>query len=497
MSNSPIDADIVGSLGTLPTPPFVAMEIIRLTRDPESSATDLADVLSNDPVLATRILQVANSPAYGLAREVTTVDRATALLGLKAVKMMALSFSLAADVGDDAGALSLKTYWYHSLLNAVTARRWAELSQPGLSEEAFLAGLLSNLGRLVLARSREADYRKVLEASGSAWPEPEAESAVFGFSSGEVTALLLEEWGLPEIISAASHSVLVGGSPSADVNGAAELAAVLTGARAISAALSPTASSEDAEAFAEAVATAGVGEDEHDAFVLELEQRLRDMADTLGVDLPPDVSHQRLLDEARNRLVEVSLETAMNLETAERRGEELQTIAYNDQLTKVPNRRAFDEHLARVASKAARAGTPIGVLLFDIDHFKSFNDTYGHQIGDDVLAAVAKTMAKVTRTSEMLARYGGEEFVIVIEECDSKSLEVAGERLRSAVEANVVQTAEHGPLRVTVSGGGAVGPGVAESDGVALTKFADDALYEAKAAGRNRIVVKNAFGTAR
>ena len=176
MSNSPIDADIVGSLGTLPTPPFVAMEIIRLTRDPESSATDLADVLSNDPVLATRILQVANSPAYGLAREVTTVDRATALLGLKAVKMMALSFSLAADVGDDAGALSLKTYWYHSLLNAVTARRWAELSQPGLSEEAFLAGLLSNLGRLVLARSREADYRKVLEASGSAWPEPEAES---------------------------------------------------------------------------------------------------------------------------------------------------------------------------------------------------------------------------------------------------------------------------------------------------------------------------------
>ena len=139
MSNSPIDADIVGSLGTLPTPPFVAMEIIRLTRDPESSANDLADVLSNDPVLATRILQVANSPAYGLAREVTTVDRATALLGLKAVKMMALSFSLAADVGDDAGALSLKTYWYHSLLNAVTARRWAELSHPGLSEEAFLS----------------------------------------------------------------------------------------------------------------------------------------------------------------------------------------------------------------------------------------------------------------------------------------------------------------------------------------------------------------------
>ena len=109
------------------------MEIIRLTRDPDSSATDLAEVLSNDPVLATRVLQIANSPAYGLSREVTTVERATALLGLKAVKMMALSFSLASDVGDDAGALDLNHYWHHSLLMAVSARRWAELTAPGLS----------------------------------------------------------------------------------------------------------------------------------------------------------------------------------------------------------------------------------------------------------------------------------------------------------------------------------------------------------------------------
>ena len=80
MSIDDLGPEILSSLGTLPTPPFVAMEIIRLTRDPDSSATDLAEVLSNDPVLATRVLQIANSPAYGLAREVTTVERATALV---------------------------------------------------------------------------------------------------------------------------------------------------------------------------------------------------------------------------------------------------------------------------------------------------------------------------------------------------------------------------------------------------------------------------------
>ncbi len=489
MSQTPVDAEVLNSLGTLPTPPFVAMEIIRLTRDPESSATDLAAVLNNDPVLATRILQIANSPAYGLAREVSSVERATALLGLKAVKMMALSFSLASDVGDDAGALKLNTYWYHSLLNAVAARRWAEILQPGLAEEAFLAGLLSNLGRLVMARSREQQYREVIAASGSDWPTGADEAAVLGFTSDDVTALVLKEWGLPDIIVAAAEAVLCGIAPDGEVNGGAELSRVLGCAIATGQALDPGADASTLTDLTETASAAGIPEDEIDTFVIDLESRVRAMADALGVDLPADVSHQRLLDEARSRLVEVSLETAMHLETANRRGEELETIAYRDQLTDVPNRRAFDEHLARVAAKAARNATRLGVLLFDIDHFKKFNDTYGHQIGDDVLATVAKTMSKVTRASEMLARYGGEEFVVVVEDCVPEHLEVAGNRIREAVEATGVPTADHGVLRVTMSGGGAVGHMVAESDAIELTKRADDALYRAKEAGRNRVIV--------
>ena len=492
MSQTPVDAEILNSLGTLPTPPFVAMEIIRLTRDPESSAADLAAVLNNDPVLATRILQVANSPAYGLAREVSSVDRATALLGLKAVKMMALSFSLASDVGDDAGALKLNTYWYHSLLNAVAARRWAEILQPGLAEEAFLAGLLSNLGRLVLARSRQDQYKQVLAASGTDWPSAADESAVLGFSSGDVTALVLEEWGLPEIIAAAARAVLCGVAPSEDVNGAAELSRVLGCAVATERALHPDAGPDAVADLTHTAESVGIPHDDIDGFVIDLEERVRSMADTLGVDLPTDVSHQRLLDEARSRLVEVSLETAMHLETANRRGQELESIAYEDQLTRVPNRRAFDEHLARVAAKAARTDSTIGVLLFDIDHFKKFNDTYGHQVGDDVLAAVANSMNRVTRAAEMLARYGGEEFVVVIEDCAPRHLQVAGDRIREAVEATGIPTADHGVLRVTVSGGGAVGRTLAESDAIELTKLADDALYRAKEAGRNRVIVPEA-----
>lgn len=497
MSDNPA-ADISVSLESLPSPPVVAMEIIRLTRDPDSSAADLGQILTQDPVLATRILQVANSPAYGLAREVSNIDRATALLGLKAVKMMALSFSLSADVGSDAGAMSIETYWYHSLLNAVTARRWAELTQPGLAEEAFLAGLLSHLGRLVLARERAVDFARILAAKQTGWPTHADERSSFGFSSADVTAVVLDSWGLPPVIVEAISSMYRDYEPSDEVSGAAELAAVLNRVRVTERALSPDAGPEDVERLHEEVTAAGIGDDQEvDEFVVDLESRVRDIAEMLDVAVPSDMSHQKILDEARSRLVEVSLQAVQNLATAEQQAEELRAsneeleeLAFEDRLTGVPNRAAFDDHLERVVADAVRrGGETVGVLLFDIDHFKSFNDTYGHQVGDDVLRAVARAMKQVTRGGELFARYGGEEFVLVAHDCTTADMFITGERLRGSVEETIVPTADHGDLSVTVSGGAAVVEVHDRDAGMRITKLADEALYQAKEAGRNRIMI--------
>lgn len=495
--NASATPEIHIGLESLPSPPVVAMEIVRLTQDEGSDAADLARVLAQDPVLATRILQVANSPAYGLGHEVSSVGRATALLGLKAVKMMALSFSLAADLDGAAGALSVEQYWYSSLLNAVTARRWAELLAPGLTEEAFLAGLLSHLGRLVLARQRPAEFAEAVALCGDDWPGHAAERDVFGFSSADVTGVVMEKWGLPRIIVEATGAMYCGKTPSEEVNGAAALADVLGQVVMTEAALCGAYDRDAFERLQAEVAAAGIPEAELEEFVLDLETRVREMAEMLDVEIPAGMSHQAIVDQARATLIAVSLEAVQSLETVEQQAEqlrasnaELEDKAFVDRLTSVANRAAFDDHLSRaIAGMVRREQGTVGLLMFDIDHFKAFNDTYGHQLGDEVLRRVAGAMDGSSRSDELFARYGGEEFALVAVDCTAADLFITGERLRKAVEAVRVPS-EAGTLAVTVSAGAAIldkpfDRGASER----LIKLADEALYEAKENGRNQVRV--------
>ena len=158
----------------------------------------------------------------------------------------------------------------------------------------------------------------------------------------------------------------------------------------------------------------------------------------------------------------------------------VQKQAETDALTGIPNRRTFESTLERELSRAARNGEQLTLAMFDIDHFKSLNDTYGHQTGDDVLRLVATALATTCRDFDTPARYGGEEFVVIFPACSSKeSLKVA-ERLREAICAIETVTP------VTASSGVATFPTHA-NDLQSLIKAADEALYESKRAGRNRV----------
>ena len=168
----------------------------------------------------------------------------------------------------------------------------------------------------------------------------------------------------------------------------------------------------------------------------------------------------------------------------ERANEELAALAHQDGLTGLRNRRAADERLAHELARHRRMGRPLGVLLVDIDHFKSVNDRHGHAVGDAVLRAVAQRLSASLRETDLAARFGGEEFLVVLPETDRAGLARVAEKLRAAVEAlNVEQV---GP--VTVSLGGAVAE-EGGGDAALLLERADQALYGAKAAGRNRAVI--------
>ena len=173
--------------------------------------------------------------------------------------------------------------------------------------------------------------------------------------------------------------------------------------------------------------------------------------------------------------------------------DELRTLSMTDALTGLCNRRAFDEGLSREWRRTAREGSQLSLLLLDIDHFKRFNDLYGHQAGDDCLRVVASAIKhEIKRPADLVARYGGEEIAVILPRTDAASAEALGEMVRSAVEALAVHHAGNvnDARTITVSIGVAtafarVGGTMKMPEGLLLA--ADNALYKAKRNGRNQL----------
>lgn len=170
--------------------------------------------------------------------------------------------------------------------------------------------------------------------------------------------------------------------------------------------------------------------------------------------------------------------------------EELARLAVTDPLSGLANRRRFMEALHAEIERTRRSGRPFSLLMLDIDHFKRVNDTYGHNVGDKVIVALAKTVAAGVREIDTAGRLGGEEFGIILADTGLEGAIIAAERLRRAVEAMVVPTEDGTPLRVTVSIGAAE-RGRDETAPEELLRRADTALYTSKNSGRNKVTADN------
>ena len=187
-------------------------------------------------------------------------------------------------------------------------------------------------------------------------------------------------------------------------------------------------------------------------------------------------------------------------ELSRRELRQAQELARVDELTQLYNRRALEVMLDEAAAQATRYGRPLAVLMIDFDHFKDINDRHGHQAGDGVLRDAARLISAGLRTNDKATRYGGEEFCLILPETGPEEACALAERLRGAIERHVFRTVRDDgaagvELRVTASIGVASLGDHADS-AERLVRAADRALYEAKAAGRNRVVRAASRGTA-
>ncbi len=206
-----------------------------------------------------------------------------------------------------------------------------------------------------------------------------------------------------------------------------------------------------------------------------------------GHRVPVYVKTTTLTDKDGNVIGGVEMFTdAGTLESNEIRIKELEQLALLDKLTQLANRRYIEDELRRRFEEKQRFNTTFGVFFIDIDHFKEFNDKYGHDVGDKVLQFVSKTLRMNARPFDFYGRWGGEEFIGIVRNIKIEGLVSLGDRVRSLIEsAYIVHNNEK--LHVTISIGATL---VKDTDDIkSVINRADQLLYRSKAAGRNRITI--------
>lgn len=206
-----------------------------------------------------------------------------------------------------------------------------------------------------------------------------------------------------------------------------------------------------------------------------------------GHRVPVAVRISALTDDSGAVIGGIELFTDISNQGAnELRIRELEKLALLDTLTQLANRSFLEREIRNRLDERDRFGVPFGVLFIDIDHFKEFNDRYGHAVGDEVLRSVARTMVTNSRPFDLYGRWGGEEFLGIIRNVAIHDLGQIGNRLRMLVESSYLASSG-GKLQVTISIGAALSR---EDDSLeALLQRADELLYESKKSGRNRLML--------
>lgn len=475
----------------LPSMPAIAAEVIDLCRRDDVSIDQIARTISNDAALTTKILKTVNSAYYGLAKPVSSVSRALVILGLNGVKTLALGFTLVdqyRQVGDK--HFDMEILWRRSLYAAVGARSLAQHIGHHEPEEAFLAGLLQDLGIVALIQTLGDEYLTLLEQTrGQLDRLPPLERDHFGLDHAQVGEALARHYKLPAVLTEPIRCHEQPDKASADARGITHCVAL--GATTADLYLRDTTSRSLLERYYRHCRKwLSIDQTAASKLLATINDGTEELARLFEINISAARQTNELLDEAKEVLLELSLESQRSADQLAQQNQHLKQRATTDPLTGVANRGHFNEFLTEHFGLASRAGEPISLILIDIDRFKSINDSYGHPTGDRILISLAELMQRHTPQGALAARYGGEEFAIVLPATDRPAAARLADQIRCAIEGTPIELDSGRALSITASMGVACYDGARFFRGPQqLLKAADRAVYAAKDAGRNCVRV--------
>ena len=502
--NTAVLSSIVNS-DSLPSIPAVAFKVLEMCRQDNVNLKDVAAVIEKDPALTAKMMKVSNSSLFGMSKKVATIQQALVVLGIRTVKIMALGFSLVDSMNDESkAAFDYPGYWRRSLTTAVGARQLAEIIGNVRRDEAFVGGLLCDIGLVAAARHPEGIYTPIIERHRTESGRiQDIEQAVLGITHTQISAMMLANWSMPEVLShavAAHH-----GEDFEELDGRAQdLARVLWAASDISELFCGDTEATDLDAVRERTqALIGIGNEKLEEAMEGLNEQVREAADLFSVELAQEISYGDLRQNAMMQLATLTMNAEKERVAAEteavkarsqlvdlsQRNASLKKQAETDGLTGIANRQAFDRQLADNVNHATSMKSDLGLILIDLDHFKRLNDRHGHLAGDEALRMVGKCLNKISDNTCFAARYGGEEFAMVVADVAARELRALAEDVRKNI-GRIHFDHEGTELNFTASIGAAhVSFDEENVEPAEMIRRADGCLYDAKREGRNRVEV--------
>ncbi len=479
-------------MGKLPTLPGIAVKILEAVKKEHSNINEIADIISSDPPLSAEVLKTVNSPFYGLPSKITTVPRAVSMLGINAVKNLALSFSLVkAFHNGNKNSFDYSAFWKNSLTGAVTSKLLAKSICPNAAEDAFFIGLLQDIGTLAIVQCMPQKYNLILEEMRETQcASHKAENQILGFDHGEIGEYLTHKWGFSEIFTV---PIRYHHSPDQLTNKDNPEIELYTKFLHLASAFTDFVNLPNKTLYLGLIEHytdkhGFSGKYDIEDIVLQLQKQTADVFPLFDIKGSQETDYSKIIEEARTELINLSDDFLRQFIEQQRDATKFRELAAHDGLTGLINHQQFTEVLETELSRAKRYKHPLTLIFADIDYFKRVNDTYGHLAGDYALKVVAKCLKDGVRTCDVVARYGGEEFGIILPETPLEGAIVLAERLKKAL-SKLQMDYEGQKLSVTLSFGIA---SISQNQDITrneLIKQTDDALYQAKGTGRNKYCI--------
>jgi diguanylate cyclase (GGDEF)-like protein len=488
----------------LPSPPAVAIKILETIKKEDFNFNELSKIISADPSLCAKILKIANSSYYGLSQKINCLDKAISILGTEMITNLALSFVIVKGMNRKVSSyFDFDFFWRRSITCAVASDLFKKNLGIRKDSDGFVAGLLEDIGVLVLHYLNPDDYQKVFDNKRTdSLPIQEIEKKILSFDHQDVGAEVLHHWGLPESIYipvSAHHNPF-------NLNGAfQEKALILNISDLVSSVYhggSPSGKILNLKKLCQEQFSQDM--DQIDEFIDLVADKTREILSFFEIDPGNMKPYCQILQEANEELKEMNLNYAQVVfelrrsqeklkllaKELKRANEQLRILSIRDGLTGLYNYRHFHDLLDKELSRAIRYKRLLSIIMLDIDWFKRINDTYGHPQGDEVLRVISKTIMSMCREADSACRYGGEEFSIIMPETDMRGAVIIAEKLRKQIETTPIRL-NQSLVNITISLG--ITTYVPELGRVSkenLINAADYALYQSKKLGRNRISVK-------